>query len=288
MKDDPRQWLLRERDVARRFDRAAGTFDDCDFVHRHCFNGLLDRAQPLRLDRPLILDLGCATGRGSRELAKRFRRARLVSLDASHPMLRRARSTRSRFSRIREVQADARRLPFRTARFDVVWANLLLPWHSDPAPVFQEARRVLKPEGVFLFSSLGPDSFRELRAAWQEDDNPFHVHPLWDMHDLGDGLMRAGLSDPVLDVDPLRVRYRSAAALFRDLTGAGARNALCGRRRSLTGKGRFARMTHALEAAESREFELSLELVYGHAFAPQARAEGTEIRISPGSIGRRR
>lgn len=288
MSDGPQQWLLRERDVARRFDRAAGTFDDCDFVHRHCFKGLLDRAEPLRLDRPLVLDLGCATGRGSRELAKHFRRARIVSLDASRPMLERARSTRSRFSRIREVQADARRLPFRTASFDVVWANLLLPWQSDPAPVFQEARRVLRPEGVFLFSSLGPDSFRELRAAWQEDDNPFHVHPLWDMHDLGDGLMRAGLSDPVLDVDPLRVRYRSASALFRDLTGAGARNALCGRRRSLTGKGRFARMTRALEAAESSEFELSLELVYGHAFAPQARAEGAEIRISPGSIGRRR
>lgn len=280
---------LRRRDVRRRFDRAAATFDDGDFVHRHCFAGLAERAAPMRVKAPTILDLGAATGRGSRELLKRFRGARLVSLDASLPMLRAARRSRSRFARIAELQGDAARLPLSDDSFDMVWSNLLLPWQGDPAAVFREVARVLSPGGVFLFSSLGPDSLRELRDAWAGDDDPHHVHPHWDMHDLGDALMRSGLTDPVLDVDPLNVRYRSARELFRDLSAVGARNCLRARRKGLTGRRRFAQMTERLAASGAESFDISLELIYGHAWAPVGRpGGGGEVRISAAAIGRRR
>ena len=95
------------------FDAVADDFADHDFVHRRTFDGLLERLEPMQLAPLRILDLGCAVGAGSRALAKRFRRARVVSVDLSARMLREAHRHRSRFlSRRSEVQADAHRLPF--------------------------------------------------------------------------------------------------------------------------------------------------------------------------------
>ena len=279
---------LRRRDVRRRFDRAAATFEQSDFVHRHCYTGLMERLAPIETKAARILDLGAATGRGSRDLAKRFRGARVTSLDLSLSMLSVARSTRSRFARISEVQSDANRLPFRNDSFDLVLANLLLPWQPDPRSMFRETARVLKTGGVFAFSALGPGSLAELRRAFRDDDDLHHVHPHMDMHDLGDALLASGLVDPVLDLDPLTVSYRDADRLFHDLTATGARNALRTRRQTLTGKGRLKRLRANLESGQSSPFEVSLELVYGHAWAPLGRRSDGEVHISPASIGRRR
>ena len=166
------------------------------------FDGLLERLQPMQLEPRRVLDLGCAVGDGSRALTKRFRRARVVSVDLSARMLHAARHGRPRFlSRRAEVQADAHRLPFPVGCFDLIVANQLLPWIENPDPVFAEIARTLRQEGLFLFSSLGPDSYAELRGAAPS--------PFPDMHDVGDGLVRSGLKDPVLDVEPLRINYSS-------------------------------------------------------------------------------
>ena len=282
--DDAATSPLRQQDVRRRFDRAATTFEQSDFVHRHCFSGLIERLAPVQTKATRILDLGAATGRGSRDLAKRFRGARVTSLDLSLSMLSVAKSSRSRFARISEVQSDANRLPFRDDSFDLVFANLLLPWLPDPRTIFRETARVLKAGGVFAFSALGPGSLAELRHAFRDDDDLHHVHPHMDMHDLGDSLLGSGLVDPVLDLDPLTVSYRDPDRLLHDLTAVGARNALRARRPTLTGKGRIERLRTNLASP----FEVSLELVYGHAWAPIGRETDGEIRISPASIGHRR
>ena len=279
---------LRLTDVRRRFDRAASGFGDSDFVHRQCFDGLLDRLAPMALDPRRILDLGCGSGAGSRRLAKAYRRARISGLDLSAGMLEAGRGARSRFSRIAEVQGDARQLPFAPGVFDLIVANLLLPWLADPADALAEVARTLRREGLFLFASLGPDSLIEIRRAWQPDDG--HVHPFIDMHDLGDALVRAGLRDPVLDVERLTVTYRSAEALFADLTATGARNALDARRPSLTGRRRFRRFTERLLAERSADgvFAVTLELVFGHAWGGGPPQSPGEFRVAPGTIGRRR
>jgi malonyl-CoA O-methyltransferase len=280
--------IFRARKVRRSFDRAAAEFDHFDFVHTVTRDGLLARLEPMVVDAGTVVDLACATGTALKPLAKRFRGARLIAVDLSQNMLRRARGRRSWFSRRTFLQANARALPLADQSVDVVFCNQLLPWVEDVASVFSEVSRVLRENGLFLFASLGPDSFSELRRAWQSVDAAAHVNLFPDMHNLGDAAVRAGLRDPVLDIDRLAVTYTDSAALFRDLTGSGARNCRADRALSLTGKDRFRRMTAALEQQrKDGVIELNLELVYGHCWGSGPRARSGEIHIAPERIGRR-
>ena len=280
--------LLRTVDVRRRFDRAADNFENFDFVHSVTRDGLLARLEPMVVDAKTVVDLGCATGAACRPLAKRFRGAQVVALDLSANMLQQASSKQSWFSKVSLLHADANAIPLADQSVDVVFSNQLLPWVDDAAAVFSEVSRVLRENGLFLFSGLGPDSFSMLRRAWQSSDAGPHVHLFPDMHDLGDAAIRAGLRDPVLDVDRLSVTYPDAAGLFRDLTGSGARNCLADRALSLTGKDRFAAMTSALhDGRQDGLIELNLELIYGHCWGAGPRVRDRDIHIAPGRIGRR-
>ena len=284
--DDP--FLLNSRDVRRRFDRAADTFGAADFAHGVTRDGLLARLQPLRIDAKTVLDLGAATGSATALLQKRFGGAHIVSLDLSRKMLLQRKRRRLWFTRTSSVQADAMRLPFADASFDVVFANLLLPWVNDHAAVLAEVSRVLRKGGVLAFATLGPDSLKQLSRAWGHIDNHVHVHRFPDMHDIGDALVRAGLADPVLDVDRLTVKYPDAGKLFRDLTLSGSRNSLAGRRRGLLGKRQFNRLVAALsEVTPGAGIEIDLELVYGHCWSTGPRNESGQFRIDATAIPRR-
>jgi malonyl-CoA O-methyltransferase len=278
---------LRPRDVRRRFDRAAGRFHESDFVHRVTREGLLERLRPMTTAAATVVDLGSATGAAIPLLEKRFRRARVIAVDFSAAMLQVVRSNKTLFSRRHAVQADARALPFADASVDVVFSNLMLPWIDDLDAVFASVARVLRKDGLFVFSTLGPDSFIEVRDAWGAIDAGEHVNRFPDMHDVGDALVRAGLRDPVLDVDRLAVSYRNAGALFRDLTATGARNSLRNRQRGLMGRARFGRFTAAFFPGGG-ERSLTLELVYGHCWGGVSKPRGGDVAIDAGKIPLRR
>ena len=274
-----------QKDLRRRLDRAAAQFADHEFVHAHTREGLFERLTPMTVDARRVLDLGTATGAAIKPLAARFPKASVVGLDMAYEML--AAQPRSWFRRPALVQADALALPFAEASFDVVYANLSLSFIDDLPRAAGEVARILRPEGLFVFACLGADSFGELRDAWAGLDENAHVASFPDMHDLGDALVRAGLGDPVLDVDRLEIQYRNRASLIRDLTAVGARNSLAGRAAGLAGRDK-------LKTFEERLFEdgatlgLELELVYGHAFGTAAPAPDGAVAIDAASIGRRR
>lgn len=275
--------------MQRRFDRAAADFPRADFVHRHAADGMLERMSPMLVDVGHILDAGAANGAASRALAKRFRGSRVISLDASLPMLRQARQSRSRFSRIREVQADAMLPPLKTGSVDLVFANMLLPWIDDIPALFGSVARVLRKGGLFVFSSLGPDSLAELREAWQSVDDDEHVITFSDMHEIGDALVKYGLREPVLDVDWLTVTYDDLPSLFADLTATGSRNTLRGRRRTLAGRRTFERLRDKLSHRfGGGPLELPLELVFGHAWGGGPPMAPGEYALDVARIGRRR
>ena len=274
-----------QKHLRRRLGQAAGRFAEHDFVHAHTREGLFERLVPMTVEARQVLDLGTATGAALKPLAARFPKARVVGLDLAFEML--AAQPRSWFRRPALVQGDALALPFADASFDVVYANLSLSFIDDLPRAAGEVARILRPEGLFVFACLGPDSFGELRDAWAGIDEHSHVASFPDMHDLGDAFVRAGLGDPVLDVDRLGIRYRSPASLFRDLTAVGARNSLTGRATGLAGRSKLRAFKERLFAGGAT-LELQLELVYGHAFGTAPRGPGGAVTIDAASIGRRR
>jgi len=281
--------MFNTKHIRQRFERAADRFDEADFVHATTREGLLSRLDPLLIEAKLVLDLGAATGAANRSLAKHFRAAHVISVDLAYNMLIKARAKTSWLSKTSFAQADARALPFPNASIDVIFSNLLLPWLSEPDLVFSEIARVLRKGGVFAFATLGPDSLQEIARAWSQVDDGVHVHPFPDMHNLGDGLVNAGLSDPVLDVDRLSVSYTNTDRLFADLSATGARNALRDRSRGLTGRQRFSSMVTALNAAAGGDnIALDLELVYGHCWGAGQKNDPGNFKIDANRIPIRR
>lgn len=277
--------MLSTRHIRQRFERAAKSFDRADFVHATTRDGLLQRIEPLLIDAQTVIDLGCATGASARPLKKRFPKARLVGVDFARNMVRTADARQSWFSRSAFVQAEARALPFANESIDVVFSNQLLPWVANPDEVFVEIARVLRKGGVFAFATLGPDSLLEISRAWRDIDDGQHVSRFPDMHNLGDGLVNAGLRDPVLDVDRLTISYNSTDALLADLSAAGARNTLQDRARTLTGKGRFRGMLDSLDkAAVDGKITLELELVFGHCWGAGPKMDPANYRIDANRI----
>lgn len=285
------EFLLDARRVRRAFDAAAVDFDAAAGVHSEIRARLLERLEVVKLDPEVVVDLGTATGHASRSLKARYRRAQVVAFDLSLNMLRTAEAQQRWLRRFHRVAGDAQRLPVRAASVDLVFSNLMLQWCDDPDAVFREIRRTLRPNGLLTFSTLGPDSLRELRRAWAGVDSYTHVHRFIDMHDLGDALMRNGFAEPVMDTERLTVTYPSVDALVRELRLSGSTNLAAGRPCGLTGRGRAHRLAGAHELiARDGVIPMTLEVVYGHAWAGEPRVprnQGTEASVPVSRIGRR-
>jgi malonyl-CoA O-methyltransferase len=239
---------LDPRAVAASFGAASRSYDAAAWLQSAARAELLSRLELLRTPPRAVLDLGAGTGLAARAIKRRFRRAAVSAVDIAAPMLELARR-HSRFWRpIRCVQADAQSLPFEDASFDLVFSNLMLQWLAPPDAALAEIRRVLRPGGLLLASSFGPETLRELRLAWAAGDAGVHVNEFVDVHDLGSALARAGFAEPVLDVDRHVHHYADARALMRELKALGAHNLDARRSRGLTGRRAFVRMNAAYEA----------------------------------------
>jgi malonyl-CoA O-methyltransferase len=240
----------------------------------------------------VIVDLGAGTGRATAELKRRYRRATVIALDIAPGMLREARRHQRWFRRFERVCANALRLPLTDASVDVVFSNLMLQWCGDLDVALSEVRRVLKPDGLFAFTTFGPDTLKELRAAWAAADGYTHVNTFIDMHDVGDALGRAGLTEPVLDVERVTLTYRDAVEVMRDLKTIGAHNVTAGRPRGLTGRARLKRVQAAYESLRRDGLiPATYEVVYGAAWGSAGKRGATvvegEVRIPPSAIRHR-
>jgi malonyl-CoA O-methyltransferase len=278
MSIDPQQ-------VARSFGAASHTYDAAARLQNATRTELLSRLDLLRRPPLAVLDLGAGTGQGAEFLKRHFRRATVTAADIAPPMLREARR-RSRFwRRITCVEADARQLPFEPARFDLVFTNLMLQWVQPLDAALSEIRRVLRPGGLLLASSFGPETLQELRGAWSAADDHVHVNDFVDMHDLGSALQRAGFTEPVLDADRHVQWYPDVRGLMRELKLLGAHNLNAQRARGLTGKDALARMTAAYELhRHDMGLPATWQVVYAAAWAPEVSPDATDA-TRPGEQG---
>ncbi len=215
----------------------------------------------------------------------------MLAVDLSLGMLRAAGRQQAWLRPFQRVCADAGRLPLADGSADLILSNLMLPW-ADPEIVFAEWRRVLAPRGFLSFTTLGPDTLRELRSAWRQAGRRFaeegpRVLQFIDMHDLGDALVRAGFAAPVLDVDRYTLQYTEVRQLAADLKALGTRNATIGRPKGLTGPARFAAMQAAYEEfREAGRLPATYEVVFGQAWAPARRPDPGTTEVSVAEIKR--
>jgi malonyl-CoA O-methyltransferase len=279
---------LDKRRARRAFERAAADYDRSAVLQRELADRLLERLDYVRLQPRRILDLGCGTGYAVDGLQRRYRGAQVIALDFALPMLLQARRRGGWLRRPHCLCADAERLPLADGAADLIVSNATLQWCNDPQAAFSECLRVLSPGGLLMFTTFGPDTLKELRAAWSTVDGYTHVSPFPDMHDLGDALVRARFADPVMDTERLTVTYSQLADLMGDLKGIGAHNATDGRPRGLTGPRRLAAVTAAYEAhRRDGRLPASYEVVYGHAWAPEQKPMAGGIAVPFSAIGRR-
>jgi malonyl-CoA O-methyltransferase len=258
--------------VRRSFDRAAKTFDAAAVLHKEVRENLLERLQLTALAPRVVVDAGAATAHASRELKRRYPKALVIALDSSLGMLKAARAQTSWLRPFRRVCADAELMPLPDASVDLIVSNLLLQW-CNPDAVFAEFRRVLAPQGLLAFSTLGPDTLRELRTAWGRVDLGSHVQTFIDMHDLGDALVRNGFAAPVLDVERLTLEYAEVERVAADLRATGAHNASSERSKGLTSPRKFAAMRREYESFRHEgRLPATYEVVFAHAWVPQAPA----------------
>ncbi|MFO0323782.1 MAG: malonyl-ACP O-methyltransferase BioC [Burkholderiales bacterium] len=272
--------LPKKADVRRSFDYAAHTYDEHAFLQREIADRLFERLDYIKLAPKHVLELGCGTGYATRKLRARYPEAALTAVDLAPEMCRVAAAQMPKAPLLARMFksapttewlcADAEKLPMADESVDLIVSNLTLQW-CDPEAVARECARVLRPEGLVMFTTFGPDTLKELRTAFRAVDDKPHVNTFVDMHDIGDMLVAAGFADPVMDQEVVTITYSELKTLMRELKGIGAHNVLPDRQSGLMGKQRWAALVNAYERfrrAEDGKLPTTYEVVYGHAWKP--------------------
>ena len=268
-----------KRAVRQSFGASAPTYDQHAFLQREIGGRLFERLQYIKLAPQRILDIGSGTGYATQRLRERYANADLFALDIAPAMLHFARAktgSRSLLKRLLRQSpepvylcADAEALPLASESIDLALSNLALQW-CDPERVAGETSRVLRAKGLFMFTTFGPDTLKELRAAFKAVDDAPHVNTFPDMHDIGDILVHAGFADPVMDQEIVTLTYTDLKPLLQELKGIGAHNVLPGRSTGLMGRQRWQRMVDAYESfRKDGRLPATYEVVYGHAWKPE-------------------
>jgi malonyl-CoA O-methyltransferase len=270
-----KEYVIDAAAFRRNRQRAAAAYDRSSALVDEVGRRMFERLDMVRLPDGPILDLGCATGGWTRRLRERYVGSEVYGIDPAQALAAAAQPlpARSRWWRPgRRVSATAicgplEVMPFRPGTFSLIWSNLVLQWLGRPDVAWRELGASLRGGGLLMFSSLGPDTLREVRAAWRAAGLPSPVMPFADMHNVGDALVRAGFAAPVMDMEHITLEYPDAGSLVADLRDQGAADARFDRPRGLRGPRRWRAALDAL--AVDGGVRATFEIVYGHAWWPE-------------------
>ncbi|WP_373975210.1 malonyl-ACP O-methyltransferase BioC [Chitinibacter sp. SCUT-21] len=289
------QFHTQKAAIRASFDKAARSYDAAAVLQREVVDRMLERLELIRITPQRILDAGSGTGYAIPLLQQRFSDAQLVELDLAMSMLQVSREKQlgsgikkliKQISQRNPAQTcgDLEHLPFADNSLDIIWSSLALQWCNTPDAAFAEFARVLKPGGLVMFATLGPDTLKELRTAFAGIDGHEHVNHFIDMHDLGDALVQHGFATPVMDMEYITMTYQDAKSVMQDLKGIGAHNNMLGRRQGMLGKAAWQKVQAQYEVLRSNgKLPCTYEVVYGHAWKNDkprtqgVRADGSQI-----------
>ncbi len=255
--------------VQNNFSKAARSYQAHAKVQYEIGQRLLERFDYYTLEPKHILDLGAGPGLFSHALKKRFPKSLVTALDCSSLMLKKIK--RKWLTKINKVAADMSCLPFKNDSFDIIFANQSIHWANDYQLLFKDISRILKPGGVFVFSTLGPDTFKEIKLSWHDVDHYSHVKDFSDMHLLGDVLLKSNFSEPVVDMEYITVRYKNVKSMAEDLKAQGVQHHGEQANKGLMSPRRWHQYTKNYESLRDQDslLPLTYEVVYGQAWGQQ-------------------
>lgn len=268
-----------KQQLRRAFDRAAASYDQAAVLQREVCDRMLSRLDYIKYSPKNIVDAGCGTGYAQPELAKRYPAGNFFAVDIALSMLLQARPDKKGWRRwlsgfgnkIHYLCGDIERFPLKDAYVGMVWSNLAIQWCHDLNQTFAEIYRVLEVDGVFMFSTFGPDTLKELRQAFAHTDNYQHVNQFTDMHDIGDLLVHNGFATPVMDMEYITLTYDDVESVMRDLKAIGAHYVSRNRRQGLMGKTAWKKCIQQYEILRQHgKLPATFEVIYGHAWKPPA------------------
>ena len=275
--------------IKRQFEASASNYDNAAILQREVCDRLISRLDYMQIAPQRILDLGSGTGYLTRALKNKYPKADIIGLDIAFNMAQTAKSKNGWFKKIHYTNADCQHLPFKSLCFDLILSANTLQWCENIEYALQECQRILKPSGLFLFSSFGPDTLKELKLSWAAADALPHVNSFLDMHDYGDMLLHHQFDEPVMDVEYLTIEYEHPKQLLKDLKMLGANNVHPERRKTLTGKSKLLKVIETYEQfkRENNSYPATYEIVYGHALKPkrQTHYQGGTLTIPLESTG---
>ena len=262
--------------IQRHFDAKAIRYESSAVLQRNVCDELLQRLELMTIQPSAVLDVGCGTGWGTQDLLRRYKKAKVLALDLSPEMLKQTKAKGGWFRKPELICADAEDIPLPNESVDLVFSNLMLQW-CDYKKVFAEFKRILKPDGLLMFSTFGPDTLKELKQSWAQVDEYAHVNEFTDMHDLGDELIFAGLAEPVMDMDLVTLTYKDVMSVMRDLQAIGANTTLKNQQKpaeqGLVTPKKLKRVIDHYEQFRNKDLiPASYEVVYGHAWKTKPRA----------------
>ena len=256
--------------LARYFSRAAHTYNQAAIIHQEVGRRLLDRLDFINFDPSVILDLGSGTGFFAAPLTEKYPKAYIIKLDIAENMLK-FKNRKDIFAKDMPVCADAEYLPLKNHSVDFIFSNCVFHWFINPQKVLSEIRRVLKPEGLLLFSTFGPDTLKELRESFSLIDPNTHVNTFIDMHHIGDMLIQRQLLEPVMDMEMITLTYPNLMGLIQDLKDTGENYVNRQESIGLSPKGTLNKLINTYEYYRTTDGLLpaTFEIIYGHAWCPQ-------------------
>ena len=280
------EFEIDKRQMRRAFSRAAPNYDATAVLQREVCARMLERLEYIKLQPARILDAGSGTGWGTRQLMAKYPAAQMIALDIAIGMLHNAREHTGWWQKLFGSQkstmlcADVEALPIAANSLDMVWSNLAVQWCNDLPATIGDLHRVLKVEGLLMFSTFGPDTLKELRQAFHGVDGHNHLNRFADMHDIGDMLSHGGFAEPVMDMEYLTLTYDDVRSVLQDLKAIGAHNATAGRGQGLMGKNAWKLLVENYEALRrDGKLPATYEVIYGHAWkpVPKKTADGRAI-----------
>lgn len=262
--------------IQKHFDAKAICYESSAVLQRNVCDELLQRLDLTSIKPTVVLDVGCGTGWGTQGLLKKYKKAKILSLDISPEMLKQTKSKGGWLRKPKLICADAEDIPLEDESVDLIFSSLMLQW-CDYKKVFAEFKRILKPDGLLMFSTFGPDTLKELKKSWAQVDDNAHVNEFTDMHDLGDELIHAGLAEPVMDMDVLTLTYNDVISVMKDLKAIGANTILKNQKKvaeqGLVTPAKLKRViAHYEQFRNEGVVPASYEVVYGHAWKTRQRA----------------